>query len=155
MKFIFPFLGRTASGYLDEGINDYAARLNRLVTVEIIVLREKAAKSMPENAFKQKEAEQLLSRCSEGSILVALDAGGRMLSSESLSRTISDWEDRGLKTVHFVIGGHLGLHDDVLSRADLVLSLSPMTFTHEMTRLILLEQLYRASMIKSGLKYHN
>lgn len=155
MKFVFPFLGRTASNYLEDGINDYAGRLNRLVPVEIIVLREKAAKSMPENAFKQKEAEQLLSRCTDASFLVALDSGGRMLSSESLAQTISAWEDRGMRTIHFIIGGHLGLHGDVLSRADLVLSLSPMTFTHEMTRLLLLEQLYRACMIKSGLKYHN
>lgn len=155
MKFVFPFLGKTSSMYLDSGIRDYARRLERLAPIDIIVLREKASKSLPEETFKLKEAEQLLLHCPEASLLVALDGSGRMMDSESFAESMTGWEDRGIKNICFVIGGHLGLHPDVLHRAHLILSLSPMTFTHEMTRLILLEQVYRACMIKSGRKYHN
>ena len=155
MKFVFLFLGKTSEGYLDSGIKDYAQRLGRLVPVEIIVLRDKVPKSLPDDQFKQKEAEQLLHACRDTSCLVALDARGKAVDSESLANLISDWEDRGLKTIHFIIGGHLGLHPEVLAKANLILSLSQMTFTHEMVRLILLEQLYRGCMIKSGRKYHN
>ncbi|MHB8810119.1 MAG: 23S rRNA (pseudouridine(1915)-N(3))-methyltransferase RlmH [Desulfobulbaceae bacterium] len=155
MKFVFFFLGRTTEKYLEEGINDYAARLGRFVQVEIVVLREKAAKSLPPEQFRLQEARQLLERCTEASWVVALDDSGRELDSPSLAEQLSRWEEAGLRRVHFLIGGHLGLHGDVLQRADLVLSLSRLTFTHEMARLILLEQLYRGWMIKVGRSYHN
>lgn len=154
MKFVFPFLGKTTQQYLEDGINDFTGRLGRFVQVELVILREKASKKLSADRFRQKEAEQLLERCADTSCLVALDAGGRQLDSAALAHQIAEWENRGLKTVHFLIGGHLGLHEDIIRKADMVLSLSSMTFTHEMTRLILMEQLYRAFMIKSGRKYH-
>ena len=154
MRFVFLFLGKTSQQYLEEGIQDFAGRLGRFVQVELVILREKTSKKLDHDRFRQKEAEQLLERCGDASCLVALDAGGRQLDSPALAQQVADWEDRGLKTIHFLIGGHLGLHQDVIRKADMVLSLSRMTFTHEMTRLILLEQLYRAWMIKSGRKYH-
>lgn len=141
--------------YLEDGINDFASRLGRFVQVDLIILREKTSRKLPPDRFRRREAEQLLERCADASFLVALDAGGRQLDSPELARRLADWEDRGMKTVHFLIGGHLGLHEDIIRKADMVLSLSRMTFTHEMTRLILMEQLYRACMIKSGRKYHN
>lgn len=155
MRFVFLFLGKTPHRYLAEGIDDFAGRLRRFVQVELVFLRKKTSTKLPRERFMQEEAKQLLDRCPDGSCLVALDAAGRQLDSEELAQQIDDWEDRGLGTVHFLIGGHLGLHRDVLGRADLVLSLSRMTFTHDMTRLILLEQVYRAWMIRSGRKYHN
>ena len=155
MKFVFLFLGRTAEKYLEEGISDYAGRLGRFVQVEIVVLREKAAKSLPPDQFRQQEARQLLDRCAGASYIVALDGGGRQLDSPALAEQLGRIEDAGHRHVFFLIGGHLGLHEEVLQRADLVLSLSRLTFTHEMARLILLEQLYRAWMIKSGRNYHN
>lgn len=155
MRFVFLFLGKTSQRYLAEGIEDFAARLRRFVQVELVILRAKISANSPRGRIMQEEARQLLEHSANGSCLVALDAGGRQLDSEELARQIDDWEERGFKTVHFLIGGHLGLHGDVLRRADMVLSLSRMTFTHEMTRLILLEQLYRAWMIRSGRKYHN
>ena len=155
MKFVFLFLGRTSEKYLEEGISDYAARLGRFVQVEIMVLRDKAAKSLPPDQFRQQEARQLLERCADASWVVALDSGGRELDSPALADLLGRFEDAGHRSVHFLIGGHLGLHEDVLRRADLVLSLSRLTFTHEMARLILLEQLYRGCMIKAGRSYHN
>jgi len=155
MRLVFPFIGKTSAGYLDEGINDYVNRLVRHVQVDILILREKVPKSLPEEQFRLKESEQLLESCRDSSFIVALDAGGREVDSSTLAQMLREWEDRGLKTIHFLVGGHLGLHPVILQKADLVLSLSKMTFTHEMTRLIVLEQLYRACMIKSGRKYHN
>ena len=155
MKFVFLFLGRTGAKYLAEGIREYAARLGRFVQVEIVVLRDKTAKSLPSDQFRQQEARQLLERCADASWVVALDATGREPDSPALAELLVRWEDAGHRSVYFLIGGHLGLHEDVIRRADLVLSLSRLTFTHEMARLILMEQLYRACMIKAGRSYHN
>lgn len=155
MKFVFPFLGKTRERYIDEGIKDYVNRLSRFVEVEIVVLKNKSPKGIPEAVFKLHESEQLFKAIKTTSLVIALDAKGKNIDSPGLGRLINDWENKGVQAVCFLIGGHLGLHEDVLKRADMVLSLSQLTFTHEMSRLILLEQMYRAWMIKSGQKYHN
>jgi len=85
---------------------------------------------------------------------VVLDPGGRQLSSEEFAGMVENWEGQGRQVVSFIIGGPDGLSPAVIARADLLLSLSRMTFTHEMARLLLLEQLYRAYSIKAGTKYH-
>ena len=105
--------------------------------------------------FKQQEAELLLDKINSPSYVIAFDTKGQEADSPGLARLIEDWEQNGLQTIYFLIGGHLGLHDDVLKKAHLVLSLSKLTFTHEMSRLLLLEQMYRAWTIKMGQKYHN
>lgn len=155
MKFVLPFLGKTREKYLDAGISDYVKRLSRFVQVEIVNLKDSSPKSIPDQVFKQQEADRLLDRIKQPAYVVALDTTGREIDSPGLAELIADWENNGLQTVYFLIGGHLGLHEDVLGKADLVLSLSRLTFTHEMSRLILLEQLYRAWTIKAGRKYHN
>jgi len=154
MKFVFLFLGKTRENYLDEGIRDYMKRLARFVQVECVIIKESVSKKIPENVLQLREADLLLEKCSDTSLIVALDPGGKEIDSEGLARVITSWEERGLRTIHFLIGGHYGLHDNVLQKAGLVLSLSRMTFTHEMARLVLLEQLYRGCMIKSGRSYH-
>jgi 23S rRNA (pseudouridine1915-N3)-methyltransferase len=155
MKFIFPFLGRTGDAYLAQGIKHYADRLAPFVAVEITEIGDKIPKSLPEKVYKQREAALLLDGCRQGSLVVALDSGGTEMDSMALASMIGRWEDSGVKTVHFLIGGHLGLHEDVLRNSDLVLSLSRLTFTHDMSRLILFEQLYRAWMIRRGRSYHH
>lgn len=154
MKFVFLFLGKTREKYLDTGIRDYLNRLARFVQVECVIMKETVSKKAPEEVVKLREADALLEKCSRPSFIVALDPGGRVIDSESLAGVITSWEEQGVRTSYFLIGGHYGLHWKVLQKADLVLSLSKMTFTHEMTRLILLEQMYRGCMIKSGRSYH-
>ena len=154
MKFILPFVGRTREKYLDQGIGDYHTRLQRYVPVEIRVVREKHSRNDPDKIIMAREAELLLSQCPRPSFLVALDPAGRQQSSEEMARTLENWENRGLQNVVFLIGGYLGLDPSILQRADLTWSLSRLTFTHEMTRFILLEQLYRACSIKAGHNYH-
>lgn len=101
-----------------------------------------------------REAEQLLSHAASASLVVALDPTGREQTSEEIARALEAWEDRGVQTLCFLIGGHLGLDQQIRQQADQMWSLSRLTFTHEMTRFILLEQLYRACSIKAGHNYH-
>ncbi len=156
MKFEVIFLGKTREKYLDQGIRDYGERLRRYVPLEIRILkdRNKHAKNDTDKVIMAREAEQLLSQVKSASLTVALDPNGRQHSSEELSRILEKWENQGLQTISFLIGGHLGLTADVLDRADVTWSLSRLTFTHEMSRFILLEQLYRACSIKANHNYH-
>ena len=155
MKFIIPFLGKTREAYIEEGIQDYSKRLSRFVEVEIPVLKNKVSSSIPDEKLKLCEAKLLADKIKTPSFVVAREATGKTKNSPQMAELIEDWENQGVQLVYFLIGGHLGLHVDVLKQADLTLSLSKLTFTHEMSRLFLLEQLYRAWMIKSGQKYHN
>lgn len=154
MKFVLLFLGKTREGYLDQGIRDYAERLRRYVPVEIKVLKEKHAKNDSDQVVMAREAENLLAHSASSSLSVALDPNGKEHDSEGLSTLLENWEDRGLQTITFLIGGYLGLDKKVQDHADLIWSLSKLTFTHEMSRFILLEQLYRACSIKARHNYH-
>jgi len=154
VKFVFLFPGKTREKYLDAGIRDYAGRLARYVGVELVVLKEKHSHRGPAEQIRRRDAQQLLARTGARGLVVALDPAGRQVDSEELAHLVTGWEDRGAREIFFLIGGHLGLHETVLRRADLVLALSRLTFTHEMSRLILLEQLYRAWTIKAGHNYH-
>lgn len=154
MKFIFLFLGKTRETYIDAGIRDYADRLARFVPIELVVIKEKHARKDPDESIRLQGAKLLLERCRSASLKVALDPIGRQPDSEELASILTSWELHGRRSIYFLIGGHLGLHKSVLDNVDLILSLSKLTFTHEMTRLILLEQLYRACTINAGHKYH-
>lgn len=154
MHFELLFLGKTRESYLTAGISDYAKRLNRYIHTDIKVLKErKAQKNEPESLVIEKGSDILLQNV-QGSCLVCLDRSGKQLDSLELATQMGKWEMQGQQKITFVIGGHLGLSQTILARADLVLSLSCLTLTHEMSRLLLLEQLYRACTIRAGEKYH-
>lgn len=154
MRFELLFLGKTKESYLAAGISDYLVRLNRYTATEIRILKEgKVKKNEPENLLVERESDMLLKNV-QGSYLVCLDRTGKQLDSLELADQIEKWELQGQKKVTFIIGGPLGLSQTILARADLVLSLSRLTLTHEMSRLLLLEQLYRAGTIRVGEKYH-
>ena len=107
-----------------------------------------------EQLVKDREGERVLAAIPDRAYVVALDVRGKEVSSEALAARMHDWQIAGTNSIAVIIGGDLGLSDAVLARAALWLSLSPMTFTHQMARLILLEQLYRACRINSGEPYH-
>ncbi len=154
MRFEFLFLGKTREAYLAAGIDDYAKRLSRYLKIEIKTVKEgRIKKGEPEKLLIEKESKNLMQNA-QGSYLVCLDRIGNQMDSLALAAQLKRWEMQGPKKISFVIGGPLGLSTTILNKSDLVLSLSPMTFTHEMTRLLLLEQLYRACSIKAGEKYH-
>nr|WP_321468118.1 23S rRNA (pseudouridine(1915)-N(3))-methyltransferase RlmH [uncultured Desulfobulbus sp.] len=154
MRLLIPFIGKTKQDYLDAGIRDYGGRLSRFATLDMPVLRERHNRKEPDEVIKLAEAGQLLERAQGASVNVALDPNGRELNSEELAALLTKWEDQGASSICFLIGGFLGLHQSVLDQASYKISLSRLTFTHEMTRLILLEQLYRAFTIRAGHKYH-
>lgn len=154
MKFLIPLLGKTRESYVDAGIRDYAGRLSRFVAVDLPILKERYSRKDPDEVVKGHDAALLLEQAGAAGLRIALDPTGQSPDSEELAGLLTGWETRGIGTVCFLIGGHLGLHRSILVQADMILSLSRLTFTHEMTRLILLEQLYRACTIKAGHNYH-
>ncbi len=154
MHLEFLFLGKTREAYLAAGIDDYRQRLANYAEVEIRVLKEVRPVSKPEAQVRQEEGAALLAHLPAKTLVVALDPGGRALSSEELAKQIGEWEDGGRRRLIFLVGGALGLSPEVLARADYKLSLSRLTFTHEMARLLILEQLYRAFSIRAGSGYH-
>ena len=122
--------------------------------MELVEIKVKNSSARSDSEIKAQESSQLDRRATEGSYRIALDSRGQQLSSEKFAALITELENRAVKNVSFIIGGPLGLAEEQLHKADLVLSLSTMTFTHDMTRLILLEQIYRAYTIKAGTSYH-
>ncbi len=155
MKIILPFLGKTKEQYLAAGIDDFGGRLRRYAQLDLPVLKEKKNATKEDTARQQNEEGQiLLGSIPPSARIVALAPAGRQLSSEGLADLLSRWEDQGVREIAFLIGGPTGLAPELVQKADYVLSLSRMTFTHEMARLLVLEQLYRAFSIKAGTGYH-
>ena len=151
-------VGKIKERFLSEGIAEYGKRLLPYLKLSITEIAEERrgvhASASQEQIAKEKEGERILAAIPEGAYVVALDLRGKELSSEVFADRLRDWQLAGTHTVAVIIGGDLGLSDAVLARAAFRLSLSPMTFTHQMARLIFLEQLYRACRINSGEPYH-
>lgn len=151
MKHEFIFLGKTKDSFISSGIDTYFSRLKHYTQISLRTLKEKKKGG---KADIVAEGEQLLEAVPTGWFIVALDSGGKQYTSEKFADVISGWEQRGVKGVSYIIGGPIGLSREVLEKADLCLSLSKMTFTHDMVRMLLVEQIYRAYTIKAGEKYH-
>ncbi|MDR3630783.1 MAG: 23S rRNA (pseudouridine(1915)-N(3))-methyltransferase RlmH [Desulfocapsaceae bacterium] len=154
MKIEVLFLGKTKDAYLAEGINGYIARLSHYVSLSVKTVKMKAKAQWNDEIIKEQEGKLLLNHVPAGAFKVVLDSRGRQCTSEELAALLDRWEQRGEKQISFLIGGALGVSQEVETGADLLLSFSKMTFTHDMIRLFLLEQLYRAYTIKAGEKYH-
>ena len=158
MRINIVCVGKIKEKYLKLGIDEFKKRLSKYCKLEIIELEDEKA---PENLsdkemlmIKEKEGKKILSKIKDNSYVIALAIDGKNLSSEELAETINKLGVRGVSNIAFVIGGSLGLSDEVLSRADYKLSFSKMTFPHQLMRLILLEQVYRAYRINNGEPYH-
>jgi 23S rRNA (pseudouridine1915-N3)-methyltransferase len=153
MRYEILFLGKTKESFLTEGINEYFQRINHYARVSVKTVKTRKQCGSDE-CIKDKEGELLIANMDPLTCVVALDPQGVQYSSVGFSALVGRWEQAGIKHVTFVIGGPLGLSSTVLKKADWKISLSQMTFTHDMVRLFLLEQLYRAYTIKAGEKYH-
>jgi 23S rRNA (pseudouridine1915-N3)-methyltransferase len=150
MRITLAAVGRWKRGLLPDLFEDYRKRLSWPLT-----LKEVSAKKPLEGAqLIQHEAELLAAALPEQATLVALDTGGKALSSEAFAATLGAWEDDGIGDVAFLIGGAEGLDRSLRQRADLTLSLGPMTWPHMLVRVLLAEQLYRAQAIRQGHPYH-
>lgn len=134
-------------------MQEYGSRLQHYTSFSITILKEKG-KGRSKISTTEEQGKLLLQSVPAGSTLVVLDSRGAQFSSEDFSNKIDQWELQGIKQVCYLIGGPEGHSRQVIEAADLVLSLSKMTFTHDMARLLLVEQLYRAYTIKAGEQYH-
>jgi 23S rRNA (pseudouridine1915-N3)-methyltransferase len=151
-------VGRIKEKFLQDGISEYEKRLRPYAKLQIVeIAEEKRLASAPpsvERIALEKEGHRILAAIPEGSLVIALAVKGQSWSSEELAASFREWELSGQNQLAFVIGGDLGLSPAVLARSDLRLSLSKMTFTHPMARLLLIEQVYRAFRIIRGEPYH-
>jgi 23S rRNA (pseudouridine1915-N3)-methyltransferase len=147
----FVWVGKTDEREYARGIERYLARIRRWARVEEIVVRPEKIRS---DEAARREGERILRAAGERTAIVALDSGGKMKTSEELSRMLVGRRDRDPRPVALVVGGASGLSPEILSRADEVLSLSRMTFPHQIARLVLVEQVYRALSIDAGMRYH-
>ncbi len=145
--------GKTKEDWLKEAIAEYLKRLRPMMSLDIVELPDTSiSKAGTVEKVKSAEATTCLSRISDDDFVVVLDEHGEQKSSLEFSSFLTSLSDK--RNVVFVIGGVYGLDGIVLKRANSCFSLSPLTFTHQMARLILLEQIYRALMIISNRKYH-
>ena len=153
MKHEIVFLGKTKDRFIQEGIDEYFSRLQHYTNVKITIIKDKSGGKGSREAITS-QGQQMLASVPPGSVIVALDSRGKQFTSELFSKKIVNWEIAGTKHVAYLIGGPEGISDTILSSAQLILSFSKMTFTHDMVRMLLVEQLYRAYTIKNGEKYH-
>jgi len=158
MKITVIAVGKIKEKYFTLAIDEYAKRLTRYCKLEIIELQDEKTPDNSSDAtnlqIKAKEGDKILASIKEDAYVVALAIEGKMLDSVELSEKIETLGVNGTSHITFVIGGSLGLDNRVMNRADYKLSFSKMTFPHQMMRVILLEQIYRAYRIMGNEPYH-
>lgn len=151
-------VGKLKEKYLVDGIKEYAKRISGYATMEML---EVSDERIPDNAslaeemiVKVKEGKKILDKIRQDDYMILLDVSSQELDSVAFSKRIEECMINGKSTIDFVIGGSLGHSEEVLSRADMKISFSPMTFPHQLMRLILVEQVYRAFKIIKNETYH-
>jgi 23S rRNA (pseudouridine1915-N3)-methyltransferase len=158
MKITLVSVGKIKEKYFRAAIAEYVKRLGRYCKLEEIVVNdEKAPESLSESEMvqvKDAEGERILSKIKDDQFVIALAIEGKQLTSEDLASKLGDLALRGKSDVVFLIGGSLGLSEAVMRRSDLALSFSKMTFPHQLMKVVLLEQIYRAFRIQRNEPYH-
>ncbi len=147
MKFNFIWVGKTKNKAYKALQEEYLRRLSRFVTCEITEIKDRGEPNV------NLEGKRIVEKLNHSSFVCLLDVMGKGLSSTQLASEVQKWQDNSVKEVTFIIGGAEGTSTEVAQRADLKLSLSFLTFTHEMARVVMLEQLYRAYTIIKGFPY--
>lgn len=158
MKVTLLTVGKIKEKFLRDAIAEYSKRLSRYCKLEIIEVADEktpdSASPAVENNVRQKEGERLMKYIREDAYVITLEIKGNMLDSVSFAKKIEQLAIQGSSHLIFVIGGSIGLGDEVLKRSDYSLSFSSMTFPHQLMRVILLEQIYRSYRIIEGAPYH-
>jgi len=158
MKITILCVGKIKENYFTMAVNEYKKRLGRYCKLEIIEVPDEktpdGASGREEEQIREKEGKRLLKQIREGAYLCALAIEGKQQDSVTFSKTLETFGVNGTEHLFFVIGGSLGLSPEILGRADMLLSFSKMTFPHQLMRVILLEQIYRAYRIMKGEPYH-
>ncbi|EGG91602.1 hypothetical protein HMPREF0491_00268 [Lachnospiraceae oral taxon 107 str. F0167] len=150
-------VGSIKEKFFKDAVSEYAKRLSRYVKLNIIEVKDEKtpamASALEEEKIKEVESERILSKL-PNSYVVALTIDGKKYSSEELAKRMEKYDILSKGNLSFIIGGSLGLHKSVIDRADEKLSFSEMTFPHQLMRVILLEQIYRAYRIRNNEPYH-
>lgn len=158
MKIKIVTVGKLKEKYLKDGIAEYTKRLSRFCKLEILELVDEKtpdkASDLENQQILEKEGSRILAKIAEREFVIALAIEGKQFPSEEFSSILSDITVRGFSDITFVIGGSLGLSSVVKKRADLLMSFGKLTLPHQLMRLVLVEQIYRAFMIQQGSPYH-
>ena len=156
MKILFLVIGKTDKSYLETGIGKYIKRLEHYIPFEMKVIPDiKNRKTLTEEQQKKAEGDLILSQLNPGDDLILLDEKGKTFTSVLFSQWIEKQMNAGSKRIVFVVGGPYGFSKEVYDKCKFKISLSEMTFSHQMIRLIFVEQLYRAFTIIKGEPYHH
>ena len=156
MKILLLVIGKTDDEYLITGIKKYVGRLGHYVSFEMKEIPDiRNRKTLSEEQQKKSESFLLLSQFQSGDYIILLDENGKQFTSVEFSENLEKLMASGSKRIVFVIGGPYGFSQEVYAKANAKMSLSPMTFSHQMVRLIFVEQLYRAFTILKGEPYHH
>lgn len=151
-------IGKLKEKYWQDAVNEYAKRISGYASIKVVELKEsklpKNASPADERIVIEKEGESIMGKISDSDYVIALEVEGKMLDSVELSKKLMNVFAGGSSTIDLVIGGSLGLADSVKRRANFGLSFSRMTFPHQMARVVLLEQVYRAFKIANNETYH-
>ncbi len=151
-------IGRLKEKYWTQATEEYLKRIGRFARIEVTELKETRISDRPskaeEESVKKSEGEEILKKIKKDDYCITLEIKGRQLSSEQFAQKLSDLALAGRSSIVFVIGGSLGLSQEVSARSDFKLSFSPMTFPHQMMRVVLLEQIYRCFKINNNETYH-
>ncbi len=158
MKITLIAIGKTAQSFVDAGIKEYQKRLKHYCTFQFIIVKDiRVSKSTPATVVKHKEGEVYLKHLNSSDYVILLDEKGKSYSSRQWSKHIEDLSLRigTQRNIVFIIGGAFGFSQELKDRSQELLSISDMTFSHQLIRLIFMEQLYRACTIMRNEKYHN
>ncbi len=158
MKLTLVTVGKLKERYLQEAVEEYRKRLGRYCRLELLQLADEktpdGASQAQERQIREREGARILGAVKDSSYMILLAIRGKELSSEELAARLDRLGVEGISHITFVIGGSLGVSEAVERRADFALSISPMTFPHQLMRVILLEQIYRCYRINAGEPYH-
>ncbi|HEL0238862.1 TPA: 23S rRNA (pseudouridine(1915)-N(3))-methyltransferase RlmH [Streptococcus equi subsp. zooepidemicus] len=158
MKIKLICVGKLKEAYLRDGIAEYQKRLSRFCQCDIIELADEKTPDKASHAEKQqimaKEADRIKKKLGQRDFVIALAIEGKQLASEQFSHLLSEVTVKGYSDIAFVVGGSLGLDQSIKNRANLLMSFGLLTLPHQLMRLVLIEQVYRAFMIQQGSPYH-
>ncbi len=155
MKITILAIGKKHDPKLLAAIEDYSDRLKHYANFKFNLLDVARGRSLSREQVKDLESVLILSQLDTSDVVVLLDELGEEFSSPQLAQKLQNYMNRGTKSLVFIIGGAYGVNNQLRQRADLVWSLSPLVFPHQLVRLVLVEQLYRAHTILAGEKYHH
>lgn len=156
MKIVLLAVGKTSTDYLIKGIEGFIRRINHYVPMELSIIPDlKSTKGLTEETQKVREGQAMIAALQSGDVVVLLDERGKEYTSREFASQIDRKMVQGIKRLVFVIGGPYGFSQEMYDRANEKISLSRMTFTHEMVRLFFVEQIYRAMTILRGEPYHH